>query len=139
SADLFQVVVDTFAKGHIVQKLIVRLPKIERADVADGHQRVGPRRRGVGEDPRIQVEVVVGLRFVDVPGAAARDRLELDQLVADLRRERLGRGGELFGGEARETPLVVGDLLHVTGCSSGRYGLANERGSSYGCVGPPSI
>ena len=35
-------------------------------------------RRGVGEDARVQVQVVVGLGLLDVPGAAAGDRLELD-------------------------------------------------------------
>ena len=47
-------------------------------------ERVRARLLRVREDARVQVEVVVGLRLVDVAGAAARDRLELDQLEAHL-------------------------------------------------------
>ena len=97
---------------RVVQKLVVRLAEVQRADVADRHQRVDALGRGIREDPRIEVQVVVRLRLVDVAGAAARDRLELDELVADLRRERLGRRVELLRRQARETALVVRDLLH---------------------------
>ena len=40
----------------------------------------GAGRGGVGEDARVQVEVVVGLGLVDIAGAAPGDRLELDQI-----------------------------------------------------------
>ena len=145
-ADPLEVVVDALAQGGVVEQLVVRLPEVQRADVADRHQRVGAGRRRVREDPRVQVEVVVRLGLVDVAGAAARDRVELDELVADLRRERLRRGVELLRRQARETPLVVGDLLHGEeprrpAPARRREGTAstNERGSSYGSVGPPSI
>ena len=60
----------------------VRLPQVERADVADRHQRVRAGLLRVGEDARVQVQVVVGLGLVDVAGAAAGDRLELDRARA---------------------------------------------------------
>ena len=53
------------------------------------------------EDAGVQVEVVVRLGLVDVAGAAARDRLELLELEAELRRERLRRDVELLRGERR--------------------------------------
>ena len=57
----------------------------------------------------IEVEVVVRLGLVDVAGAAAGDRLQLDELEADLGGERLRRGVELFDRQQREAALVVGD------------------------------
>ena len=111
-ADPLEVVVHPSPQVAVVEELMVRLAEVERADVADRHQRVGARRGRVGEDPRVQVEVVVRLGLVDVTGAAARDRVELEELVADLRREGLRRGVELLRRQAREAPLVVGDLLH---------------------------
>src|SRR5436190_10154200 len=58
------------------------------------------------------MEVVVRLGLVDVAGAAARDRLQLDELQAHLRRERLRRGVQLLGRERGEATGVVGDALH---------------------------
>src|SRR5581483_10813511 len=129
------------------------LAQVERADVADRQQRVAARCPGVGEDARVQVQVVVRLRLVDVARAAARDRLELDELEADPRRERLGRGVELLRRERGEAALVVRDSFHYAppsgffvgsapGCASacvrlpwppadpspGRYGRGNEPG-----------
>src|SRR5207245_10687968 len=122
-----------------------------RAAVADRQQRVAARRLRVGEAARGQVQVVVRLRLVDVAGAAARDRLELDELQPDARRERLRRRVELPRRQRGEATLVVSDPLrsgagkagtsascrlrrayagiHVVSSSSpGRYGRANEPG-----------
>src|SRR5919204_4644444 len=112
NADTLQVVAHARAQGVVVLQLPVGLPEIQRADVADRQQRVAARRLRVREDAGVQMEVVVGLRLVDVAGAAAGHRLELDQLQADLRRQRLRRRVELLRGEGRETALVVGDALH---------------------------
>src|SRR5207237_1011383 len=54
--------------------------------------------------------------LVDVTGAAARHGLEVDQLQADLRRERLRRRVELLRRERREAALVVRDLPHPSAC-----------------------
>ncbi len=130
----------------------VRLAQVERADVADRQQRVALGCLGVGEDARVQVEVVVGLGLVDVARAAARDRVELDQLEADARCERLRRRVELLRRQRREAALVVRDALHsldgahaassasLVGSSPGRYGFGNEpgpygsRSASYPCT-----
>ena len=114
-ADRDEVLVDARAQVGVAHQHEVRLPQVERADVADRHQRVDALRRRVGEDARVQVEVVVGLGLVDVAGAAARDRLELDQLEPDLRRERLRRRVELLRRQRREAALVVRDPLHALG------------------------
>ena len=107
----------------VVPQHDVRLPQVERADVADREQRVGPGRLGVGEDPRVQVQVVVRLGLVDVAGAAAGDRLEVGELEAELRRERARGRVELLRRERGEAALVVGDLAHQwparTGSSPG--------------------
>jgi hypothetical protein len=94
---LLQVLAHTDAESLVVSKLMIRLPQVERADVADRHQRRVPRRLRVGEDARVQVEVVVGLRLVDVAGAATGDRLELLELDAELRCERLCGRVQLLG------------------------------------------
>jgi hypothetical protein len=83
-ADRLEVVAHPLAKRVVVLELKVRLPEVERADVADRHQRVRARGLGVREDARVQVEVVVGLGLVDVAGTAARDRLELLELDPQL-------------------------------------------------------
>src|SRR5204863_9914300 len=67
---------------------------------------------GVGEDPRVQVQVVVRLGLVDVAGSAAGHRLELLELDPELRRKRLGRDVELLRGQRGEAALVVGDARH---------------------------
>ena len=132
-----EILVDPLQQRLVALQLEVRLPEVERADVADGHQRVAARLFRVREDARVQVQVVVGLRLVDVTGAAARDPLELDQLDAHLRGERLRRDVELLRGERREAALVVGDGLHAPPSSAsssdapGRYGCGNEP-SPYG-------
>src|SRR5262249_27212912 len=101
------------AEVVVERELVVRLAQVEGADVADRHQRVAAGGLGVREDPGVEVEVVVRLGLVDVAGAAARDGLELDQLIPDLRRQRTGGDVELLRGQGREASLVVGDLLHV--------------------------
>src|SRR3990170_5448407 len=132
-ADLDEVLVHALAQRLVDLELVVRLAQVERADVAHRHQRVRSGLLGVGEDARVQVEVVVRLRLVDVAGAAAGDRLELLQLVADLRCERLRRDVQLLRRERGEAALVVRDLLHgatpsSVSCSPGRYGFGNEPG-----------
>ena len=112
-ADRNEVLVDARAHLRVAEQDEVRLAQVERADVADGQQRVDALRGRVGEDARVQMEVVVGLRLVDVARAAARDRLQLDELEPDLRGERLGRGVELLRGERGEAALVVGDALRL--------------------------
>ncbi len=92
-------------------ELPVRLPQVERADVADRHQRVRAGLLRVGEDARVQVQVVVGLRLVDVAGPAAGDRLELLELEPEPRGKRLGRDVELLGRERGEAALVVRDTF----------------------------
>src|SRR5262249_44540724 len=124
--DALEIRAHALAQRIVVLQLPVRLPEIERADVADREQRVGAGRLGVREDARVEVQVVVGLRLVDVAGAAARDRLDVDELEAHLRRERLRRGVELLRGERGQAPLEVRDALHPSagggstpGCTSG--------------------
>ena len=102
-------------RSRVAEQHEVRLPQVERAHVADGHQRVDPLRRGVREDARVQVEVVVGLRLVDVARAAAGDRLELDELEADLGCERLRRRVELLRRQRGQAALVVRDALRLDG------------------------
>ena len=79
-SDALQVRADAVAQVLVVLQLPVRLPEIQRADVAHCQQRVALGRFGVREDARIQVQVVVRLRLVDVTGAAARHCLELYEL-----------------------------------------------------------
>ena len=81
-ADALQVLADALAQRVVVLQLPVRLPEIQRADVADRQQRVAAGRLRVREDPRVQVQVVVRLGLVDVAGTAARDGLQLDELEA---------------------------------------------------------
>src|SRR4029078_11322477 len=109
-ADRLEVVVHPLAKRVVVLELEIGLPEVERADVANRHQRVRARGLGVGEDARVQMKVVVGFACVNVAGAAARDRLELVELDPELWRERLRGGVELLRGERREAALVVADL-----------------------------
>src|SRR5439155_12020669 len=54
----------------------------------------------------------VRLGLVDVAGAAARDRLDLDELEAHLRRQRLRGRVELLRGQRREATLVIRDAPH---------------------------
>src|SRR5436190_748179 len=110
--DALQVVAHALTQSVVVLQLPVGLSEIERADVAHRQQRVAACRLRVRKDPRVEVQVVVGLRLVDVAGAAARHALQLDELQADLRRERLRRRIELLGGEGGEAALVVGDASH---------------------------
>src|SRR5207237_4676198 len=118
-ADCLQVLVDTRAQLLVVLQLPVRLSQVERADVADRHQRLAAGLLGVREDASVQMQVVVRLGLVDVAGAAAGDRLELDQLEAELRRERLRRGVQLFGRERREATRVVSNALHQPSAGGG--------------------
>src|SRR4029453_141950 len=99
-------------------KLEVRLAQVQRADVADRHQRVGAGLLAVGQDPGVQVEVIVGLRLMDVSGAAAGDGLQLLELDPKFGRQRLGRNVELLRRERGEAPLVVGDLQWPAGAGS---------------------
>ena len=46
----------------VPEQLVIRLPEVEGADVR--HQRVRPGRLRVREDPRVEVEVVIGLRLL---------------------------------------------------------------------------
>ena len=135
-ADGDEVLVHAGEQRLVVLQRVVGLPEVERADVADRHQRVRARLLGVGEDARVQVEVVVGLRLVDVAGAAARHGLELDELETHLRRERLRRRVELLRRERGEAALVVRDRPHDAD-SSGESGAGNEP-SPYGSRGSPS-
>src|SRR6266540_5309448 len=111
-ADPSQVLAHALAQRVVVLELPVRLPEIQRADVADREQRVTSRRLRIGEDAGVEVQVVVRLRLVDVPGAAARHRLELHELESDFRCERLRRGVELFRRQRRKTAFVVRDASH---------------------------
>ena len=130
--DCHEVLVHAREQRLVALQRVVRLPQVERADVADGHERVRAGCLGVGEDARVQVEVVVRLRLVDVAGAAARHGLELDQLEADLRRQRLRGGVELLGRERREAALVVRDGPHSEGSFSGSGCGAGNEPSPYG-------
>src|SRR5690349_647013 len=121
-ADALEVVADALPQAVVVLQLPIRLPQIQRADVADRQQRVAASRLGVGEDARVEVQVVVGLGFVDVAGAAAGHRLELDELEADLRRERLRRRVELLRRERGEATLVVRDASHPSACGGSTPG-----------------
>ncbi len=109
-ADGLEIGVDALAELVVVLQLPVRLPEVERADVADRHQRLGAGLLAVGQDPSVQVEVVVGLGLVDVACAAARDCLELVELDVEHRRERLRGRVQLLRRERGEAALVVGDL-----------------------------
>src|SRR5436190_3830833 len=129
--DALQVVAHALTQSVVVLQLPVGLSEIERADVAHRQQRVAACRLRVRKDPRVEVQVVVGLRLVDVAGAAARHGLQLDELQADLRRERLRRRIELLGGEGGEAALAVGDASHPSagggstpGWSSGPFSRA---------------
>ena len=104
-ADGAQVAVDPVAQRLVVLELEVRLPEVERADVADREQRVAARVLGVREDPGVQVEVVVRLRLVDVARTAARDGVERDQLEPDLRRQRTSRGVSSLAERAARHPV----------------------------------
>src|SRR5262249_37881931 len=117
-ADRLEVSVHALAQLRIALELPVRLPQVERADVADREQRVRPGGGRAREDPGVQVQVVVGLCLLDVAGAAARHRLQLDQVEAHLRGERFRRGVELLRRERGEAPLVVGDDRHAAAPSS---------------------
>ncbi len=109
NADGGQVLVDARPQLVVPGQLPVGLAQVQRADIADGEQRVAAGRSRVGEDARIQVEVVVGLGLVDVAGAATGDRLELLELQPDPGRKCAGRDVELLGRERGEAALVVGD------------------------------
>ena len=134
-----EVLVDAGEQLGVALEHEVRLAQVERADVADRHEHLAAGRLGVGEDPRVEVEVVVRLRLVDVAGAAAGDRLELHELEPDHRRERLRRAVELLRGQRREAALVVGDSLHrclgrahafASSSTSGSHGLGAAPGRS---------
>src|SRR5690348_12383175 len=133
NADGGEIPVHALAQRVVALEHEVRLTEVERAHVADRQQRVAAGRLRIREDARVQVEVVIRLRLVDVARAAARDRLQLDELEADARRERLRRRVELLRRERGEAALVVRNSLHSV--SSGRYGFGNEPGP-YGS--PPS-
>src|SRR5438270_5891133 len=132
-ADRLEVLVHAVEQVRVALEHEVRLAEVERADVADRQQFVRARRLGIREDARVEVKVVVRLRLVDVARAAARDRVQLDELEADARRERLRRGVQLLRRQRGEATLVVRNSLHSV--SSGRYGFGNEPGP-YGS--PPS-
>src|SRR3954463_1661906 len=121
-ADALEVRADAVAKRLVVLQLPIRLPEVQRADVADRQQRLRSGRLRVREDPRVQVEVVVRFRLVDVTRAAAGDRFELDELEADLRGERLRRRVELLRRQRREATLVVRDLLYPSACGGSTPG-----------------
>ena len=78
--DALEVGADAVSQVLVVLQLPVGLPEIQRADIAHGEQRVATGRLRVREDARVQVQVVVRLRLVDVTGAAARHCLELYEL-----------------------------------------------------------
>ncbi len=118
----------------VVLQLPVGLAQVERADVADRHQRLVAGRLGIGQDARVQMQVVVRLGLVDVAGAAAGDRLELVQLDAEPRRERFRRGVQLLGRKRREATRVVGDLAHP----SAGGGSIPARGSGSSSRAPDS-
>ena len=82
--DLLEAPAHTHAERVVVLKGQVCLPQVQRAHVADRHERVAPGRFRVGEDARVQVQVVVGLGLVDVACPAARDRLQLVEPIPSL-------------------------------------------------------
>src|SRR5215204_3605711 len=110
NADRLEVRVDPLAQLVVLLEGHVGLPQVQRADVADRHQRIRPGRFPVGQDARVQVEVVVRLRLVDVARAAAGDRVELLELQPDARGQRLRRRVELLCRQRSEAALVVRDL-----------------------------
>ena len=128
-ADGLQVLVHAHAQRRVVLELEVRLPQVERADVADRHQRVSPGGLRVREDASVQVEVVVGLGLVDVARSAARDRVELLQLDPELGRERAGGDVELLRRQRGEAALVVGDP-HASAPPSGSGCPCSRRASA---------
>ena len=102
-ADRDEVLVHPRPQLGVALELPVRLSQVQRADVADRHQRVGAGRGRVGQDARVQMEVVVGLGLVDVACAAAGDRLELDQIQADFGASaRVEESSSLAESDARQ-------------------------------------
>ena len=104
-ADRLEVRVDTLEEHRVALERVVRLAQIERADVANRHQRVRAGLLGVGEDARVQVQVVVGLGLVDVSAPQQVTDSGSTVLQADLRSERLRRDVEPFAESAARQPL----------------------------------
>src|SRR5207249_5371988 len=120
--------------------------QIERADIADGEQRVLAEPLGLAEDAGVQVEVVLGAGLVDVAGAAAGEAGDVDQLHVEQLGHGAGRHVELLLREAGQAARVIGvALLHCAasassscprvGCSSsGRRGPeVAARNDSFSC------
>src|SRR6266498_3414571 len=59
--DALQVLAHARAQSVVVLQLPVRLPEIQRADVANREQRVASRRLRIRQDAGVEVQVVVGL------------------------------------------------------------------------------
>src|ERR1700737_2838268 len=127
-ADRAEVLIHAAEQLRVAREREVRLAEVQRANVADRQQGVCAGRLCVGEDPRVQVQVVVRLRLVDVAGAAAGDRFQLLELETDLRRERTRGRVQFLRGERCEAALVVRDLLHCFGSasSSGSHGCGKS-------------
>ena len=97
-----------------------------------------PELLGLAEDARVQVQVVLGLRLVDVAGAAAREAGDVDQLDAELLGDRARRGVELLLREAGQAAGVVGvAALHVASFSSAAV-AGRRRGARLSCVLSPA-